>query len=72
MTRTATIELRDLRLATAIGSYGPRDVVPDAHILDLTLTISPNLMQVYADEMALGVRLTLGAEEMSALRLSNQ
>jgi dihydroneopterin aldolase len=53
MTRTATIELRNLQLATTIGTYGPNDVVPDAHILDLTLTIAPDLLQVYADEMAL-------------------
>jgi dihydroneopterin aldolase len=53
MTRTATIELRDLQLATKIGTYGPNDVVPDAHILDLTLTIAPDLVQVDADEMAL-------------------
>lgn len=53
MTRTATIELRDLKLATKIGTYGPNDVVPDAHILDLTLTIAPDLVQVDADEMAL-------------------
>jgi dihydroneopterin aldolase len=53
MTRTATIELRDLQLATKIGNYGPNDVVPDAHILDLTLTIAPDLVQVDVDEMAL-------------------
>jgi dihydroneopterin aldolase len=49
----ATIELRDLQLATAIGAYGPGDVVPDAHLLDLTLTIAPNLVLVARDEMAL-------------------
>jgi dihydroneopterin aldolase len=53
MTRTASIELKDLQLATKIGTYGPNDVVPDAHLLDLTLTISPDLVQVDADEMAL-------------------
>jgi dihydroneopterin aldolase len=53
MTRTATIQLRDLHLNTKIGTYGPNDVVPDAHILDLTLTIAPDLVQVDADEMAL-------------------
>jgi dihydroneopterin aldolase len=49
----ATIELRDLQLATAIGIYGPGDVVPDAHVLDLTLTIAPDLVLVARDEMAL-------------------
>lgn len=53
MTRMAKIELRDLEIAAAIGTYGPHDVVPDAHILDLTLTIAPDLVQVPADEMAL-------------------
>jgi dihydroneopterin aldolase len=53
MTRTATVELRDLHLATKIGTYKPNDVVPDSHILDLTLTIAADLVQVYADEMAL-------------------
>ncbi|MCU0947121.1 MAG: dihydroneopterin aldolase [Porphyrobacter sp.] len=52
MTRQARIELRDLHLPVSIGTYGPDDVVPDAHILDLTLTIAPGLMQVAADEMA--------------------
>jgi dihydroneopterin aldolase len=53
MTRTATIELKNLHIATKIGTYGPNDVVPDAHILDLTLAISPNLVQINADEMPL-------------------
>ena len=53
MTRAAKVELRDLQIAAAIGTYGPGDVVPDAHILDLTLTIAPDLVQVSADEMAL-------------------
>jgi len=53
MTRLATIELRDLKIAAAIGTYGPQDVVPDAHLLDLTLTIAPDLVQVSTDDMAL-------------------
>jgi dihydroneopterin aldolase len=53
LSRMAKVELRDLQIAAAIGTYGPGDVVPDAHILDLTLTISPDLVQVSADEMAL-------------------
>ena len=51
MTRTATIELRDLTLAVSIGTYGPEDVVPDAHVLDLSLAISPDLVQIGADVM---------------------
>ncbi len=52
MTREARIELRDLRLPASIGTYGPSDVVPDAHVLDLTLIISPDLVQVGSDDMA--------------------
>lgn len=51
MTRQAWIELRDLHLPVSIGTYGPNDVVPDAHVLDLTLMISPDLVQVASDEM---------------------
>jgi dihydroneopterin aldolase len=50
---TAKIELRDLHLTTSIGTYGPKDIVPEAHILDLTLTIASDLVKVFADEMAL-------------------
>lgn len=52
MTCQARIELRDLHLPVSIGTYGPGDVVPDAHILDLTLTIAPCLVQVASDDMA--------------------
>ena len=52
MKKSAKIELRDLHVPCNIGTYGPRDVAPDAHILDLTLTISPDLVYVSADEMA--------------------
>jgi dihydroneopterin aldolase len=51
MTRKARIELRDLYIPASIGTYGPGDVVPDAHILDLDLTISSDLVQVASDEM---------------------
>ena len=53
MTRMASIELRDLQIPSVIGTYGPDDVVPDSHILDLTLTIAPELVHVSADDMAL-------------------
>lgn len=52
MPRQARIELRDLHLPASIGTYGPDDVVPDAHILDLDLTISPDLVQITSDSMA--------------------
>ena len=40
-----------IHLPVSIGTYGPGDVVPDAHILDLTLTIAPDLVQIASDEM---------------------
>jgi len=52
MTRQARIELRDLHIPARIGTYGPDDIVPDSHVLDLDLTISPNLVQVASDDMA--------------------
>jgi dihydroneopterin aldolase len=49
---SACVELRDLRLNTDIGTYGPHDVVPDAHVLDLTLWLSPALVLIAQDGMA--------------------
>ena len=51
MSRQARVELRDLQIAASIGTYGPDVVVPDAHVLDLTLTIAPDLVQVAIDDM---------------------
>ncbi len=45
------VELRDLQIATDIGTYGPDDVVPDAHVMDLTLKIDPALVFIEADGM---------------------
>lgn len=53
MTPVAKIELRDLALPAILGTYGPHDVIPDAHVLDLTLSIGPELVQINADDMAL-------------------
>lgn len=47
----STVELRDLVIACEIGTYGPEDVVPDAHVLDLTLTISADLVFIDTDGM---------------------
>ncbi len=47
------VELKDLQIAARIGTYGPDDIVPDAHLLDLTLTIAPHLVMIPRDEMAL-------------------
>ena len=49
---SACVELRDLRLNTDIGTYGPKDVVPDAHTLDLTLWLSPALVLIAQDGMS--------------------
>lgn len=51
MTRHCTIELRDLDLAVRIGTYGPGDVVPERHVLDLTLTIDVDLVLIPDDAM---------------------
>lgn len=46
------IELRNLELAVKIGTYGPGDVVPERHLLDLTLAIDPSLVLIPEDRMA--------------------
>ncbi len=51
MTIKACIELRDLELNTYIGTYKPEDVVPNEHILDLTLWIHPSLALISQDSM---------------------
>jgi dihydroneopterin aldolase len=51
-TFSACVELRDLRLNTDIGTYGPHEVVPDAHVLDLTLWLAPTLVLIAQDGMA--------------------
>jgi pterin-4a-carbinolamine dehydratase/dihydroneopterin aldolase len=51
-THLACVELRDLQLNTDIGTYGPHDVVPDAHTLDLTLWIAPSRVLIAQDGMA--------------------
>jgi len=47
------VELKDLQIAVNLGTYGPDDVVPYAHLLDLTLTNAQDLVMVRRDEMAL-------------------
>lgn len=51
MMHQASIELRDLKLDTKIGTYGPNDVVPDHHLLDLTLRINSKLVLIAQDGM---------------------
>lgn len=45
------VELRDLELAVRIGTYGPGDVVPDQHLLDLTLAIDASRVLIPDDRM---------------------
>jgi hypothetical protein len=47
------VELKDPQIAVRIGTYGPDDLVPDAHLLDLSLTIAPHLVMIGLDEMAI-------------------
>lgn len=47
------VELKDLQIPARIGTYGPQDVVPEAHLLDLTLTISSDLVLIPQDEITL-------------------
>jgi dihydroneopterin aldolase len=51
MKTTASIELRDLELSTDIGTYGPGDVIPKHHLLDLTLWIDSRLVLISNDRM---------------------
>jgi len=48
---TACIELKDLKLQTQIGTYGPGAIVPKQHLLDLTLWINPKLVLIAEDVM---------------------
>jgi dihydroneopterin aldolase len=52
MSCSASIELRGLRLNTQIGSYKEADIIPDEHLLDLTLWIDSNLVLIAKDEMS--------------------
>ena len=52
MSTKASIELRDLKLQTQIGTYKTSDIIPDNHLLDLTLWIDPNLVLISEDKMS--------------------
>ncbi|MBU3639768.1 dihydroneopterin aldolase [Polynucleobacter sp. AP-RePozz3-80-G7] len=52
MSTKASIELRDLKLQTQIGTYKTGDIIPDNHLLDLTLWIDPNLVLISEDKMS--------------------
>ena len=51
MASHATVELRDLKIATQIGTYGPGDTVPSAHLLDMCLTVDSGLVLIAEDGM---------------------
>ena len=51
MSCTASIELKDLSLKTQIGTYKEGDIIPDEHLLDLTLWIDSNLVLISQDKM---------------------
>ena len=52
MTRQAWVELLDLELETVIGTFGPDDMRPDAHLLDLILKIDSALVLIAEDGMS--------------------
>ena len=51
MTTIACIELKDLKLQTQIGTYGPGAIIPKQHLLDLTLWIDSKLVLISEDVM---------------------
>jgi len=51
MPSNAFVEIKDLVLNTQIGTYATGAVVPDRHLLDLTLTIDPQLVMIANDVM---------------------
>lgn len=48
----STIELSGLELPGSLGTYGPSDIVPKAHLLDCALEIEPRLVLIDTDAMA--------------------
>jgi dihydroneopterin aldolase len=47
----STIELLGFELEVVIGTYKDDEIVPDKHILDLTLSIEPSLVIIEKDTM---------------------
>jgi dihydroneopterin aldolase len=52
MNLQASIELKDLKLRTKIGTYQPGDTVPDEHVLNLSFAIDAGLILIPEDGMA--------------------
>ena len=51
MKTQAFIELFDLKLTTEIGTYGPSDIEPDIHLLNLRLEIDVKHVFISSDQM---------------------
>lgn len=51
MKTQASIELIDFELITEVGTYGPSDSKPDAHLLNLILEIDTKQVLISSDEM---------------------
>ena len=51
MVCVSKIVLKDLSLTANIGSYGPKDVIPKEHVLDMSLQIAPDLVLIESDGM---------------------
>jgi len=47
----STVELSELELDCNIGTYSLNDIVPSAHMLDLKLSINPELVLIEMDVM---------------------
>ena len=47
----STVELTELELDCEIGTYSLNDIVPSAHMLDLKLSINPELVFIETDGM---------------------
>lgn len=48
----STVEIKDLALATRIGTFKANEAAPKTHLLDLTLSIDPRLVLIAIDDMA--------------------
>lgn len=48
----STVEIKDLALATRIGTFKPNEAAPKTHLIDLTLSIDPRLVLIAIDDMA--------------------
>ena len=48
----ATIELTDVQLSACIGEHSADEILPEIHILDLVLTVNPDLACTAIDKMS--------------------